>query len=664
MTADAEGKEEERKKDLKKEEKKAGKGRTLSFDERSEKEAQLQRLFELPAPEPLVDDFACAYQKTFLRQGRMYIMQCHLAFYSMLGPRLVLGYGTIQAIREARTLELFNNAIVVTTSDGQTHFFTSFLTRDKALAALSEAHRQHHRANAPQPPASPMSDAGVESDAGSVRVRSSGSSSDDEESVLDSAEEQQAEHGAEAKSKASKHPRRFKATPPSISSVAAIQPNPSMSSVEEALTSLGETGFCPVADLLKKPMKMNVAFPKGAKLEDVYAALLGSGSSFFSAYHQRQGDKVVELQEWREQTLPKGQGVWAGGRQAVFSTEVSMPKRTWVSAYEQHAFCHLQLPEAKVLAFQSATRTPEVMYGDCFRAESLLCWRETCEGDVVLDIYCGLHFVKSTMMRRLIESKALAELSRSYDLWLEVALGMVTDSLACRPVSPVAGAPAEGWMKRREKKGRKGRVSPNPEPSPRCNRPNSALGDPEGRAAAAAGTTAPAGGHPSALVLVSLGLVLQWLVVQYIGSEGAAAHQLIEATEQHRLLLQNQTSALQSELRRRRKWTVTAASLVHAGVLPGDEAAMSADEPVDTAALQRTVRAAINVLAPCDGRDPLAPPPDPDPHTSEALLLLLTRQQQQLTLALLTVMAGGVLGVWTLLALASYAVYKYRHQQT
>lgn len=53
--------------------------------------------------------------------------------------------------------------------------------------------------------------------------------------------------------------------------------------------------------------------------------------------------------------------------QAVFSTEVSMPKRTWVSAYEHHAFYYLQLPETKTLVVQSATRTPEVALGPCLR---------------------------------------------------------------------------------------------------------------------------------------------------------------------------------------------------------------------------------------------------------------------------------------------------------
>lgn len=67
--------------------------------------------------------------------------QCHLAFYSMLGPRLLLGYPAIQAIREAKTLDLFNNAITVTTVDGQTHFFTSFLTRDKVCLRLTNGWR-------------------------------------------------------------------------------------------------------------------------------------------------------------------------------------------------------------------------------------------------------------------------------------------------------------------------------------------------------------------------------------------------------------------------------------------------------------------------------------------------------------------------------------------
>lgn len=43
-----------------------------------------------------------------------------------------------------------------------------------------------------------------------------------------------------------------------------------------------------------------------------------------------------------------------------------MPKRTWVSAYEHHAFYYLQLPETKTLVVQSATRTPEVALGPVY----------------------------------------------------------------------------------------------------------------------------------------------------------------------------------------------------------------------------------------------------------------------------------------------------------
>eukprot|EP01012_Entosiphon_sulcatum_P065481 TRINITY_DN94439_c0_g1_i1.p1 TRINITY_DN94439_c0_g1~~TRINITY_DN94439_c0_g1_i1.p1 ORF type:complete len:702 (+),score=99.34 TRINITY_DN94439_c0_g1_i1:118-2106(+) len=149
---------------------------------------EFQRLFpELSGTH--MEDFSCAYQKVLLRQGRLYITQHNIAFYSVMATKFYIPFSEVEAIEKKVTLQLFHNAIQITTKSGEIHFFTSFIFRDQAHKILTDLWTYHLKKSGTAVPrtrllpsaSEPAEDAyesELSDDEGSVRT--SGGTSDDE----------------------------------------------------------------------------------------------------------------------------------------------------------------------------------------------------------------------------------------------------------------------------------------------------------------------------------------------------------------------------------------------------------------------------------------------------------------------------------------------------
>eukprot|EP00347_Sterkiella_histriomuscorum_P002763 403366896 len=95
-------------------------------------------LFELPQKENIYDDFGCAWQKTAVIQGRMYITESFICFSSnILGmeQKLRVPIIDIKKILKKKVLGLFNSALEIITID-QTLNFCSFQDRDLAYERI------------------------------------------------------------------------------------------------------------------------------------------------------------------------------------------------------------------------------------------------------------------------------------------------------------------------------------------------------------------------------------------------------------------------------------------------------------------------------------------------------------------------------------------------
>ena len=103
----------------------------------------LRRLFKLPETEVFVEEYLCALYKKILLQGRMYVFENHVCFYSN-----VFGYTKVKTIalkdvtivNRAYTAQVVFNAIEIV-HKGKCEFFTSFIFPDRTYKTITRAWR-------------------------------------------------------------------------------------------------------------------------------------------------------------------------------------------------------------------------------------------------------------------------------------------------------------------------------------------------------------------------------------------------------------------------------------------------------------------------------------------------------------------------------------------
>ncbi|XP_049913138.1 protein Aster-C isoform X2 [Epinephelus moara] len=99
---------------------------------------EFKKLFkELPESEKLIVDYPCALQRDILLQGRLYLAENWLCFYSNVfrGTKITLTLKDIVTVTREKTARLIPNAIQICTST-EKFFFTSFSAREKSYLGV------------------------------------------------------------------------------------------------------------------------------------------------------------------------------------------------------------------------------------------------------------------------------------------------------------------------------------------------------------------------------------------------------------------------------------------------------------------------------------------------------------------------------------------------
>ncbi|KAJ2725949.1 hypothetical protein GGI07_000877 [Coemansia sp. Benny D115] len=101
--------------------------------------ADFHMLFRaIPINELLLDDYGCALQRDILVQGRLYLTENYVCFYSNIFgwvTNLIIAFDEIVTIEKKMTALIIPNAIQVSTLHAR-HFFGSFIYRDSAYNQL------------------------------------------------------------------------------------------------------------------------------------------------------------------------------------------------------------------------------------------------------------------------------------------------------------------------------------------------------------------------------------------------------------------------------------------------------------------------------------------------------------------------------------------------
>ncbi|KAL7840769.1 hypothetical protein AOLI_G00260920 [Acnodon oligacanthus] len=106
-----------------------------SYKQRSE---EFRKMFkELAELERLIVDYTCALQKDILLQGRIYLTENWLCFYSNVfwGTKIMLNMRDIASMSREKTARLIPNAIQIC-SNTEKLFFTSFSAREKSYQTI------------------------------------------------------------------------------------------------------------------------------------------------------------------------------------------------------------------------------------------------------------------------------------------------------------------------------------------------------------------------------------------------------------------------------------------------------------------------------------------------------------------------------------------------
>ncbi|KAJ2814062.1 hypothetical protein H4S07_000171 [Coemansia furcata] len=101
--------------------------------------ADFHMLFRnIPINELLIDDYGCALQRDILVQGRLYLTENFVCFYSNIFgwvTNLIIAFDEIVSIEKKMTALIIPNAVQVSTLHAK-HFFGSFIYRDSAFNQL------------------------------------------------------------------------------------------------------------------------------------------------------------------------------------------------------------------------------------------------------------------------------------------------------------------------------------------------------------------------------------------------------------------------------------------------------------------------------------------------------------------------------------------------
>ncbi|XP_064425465.1 protein Aster-A isoform X1 [Latimeria chalumnae] len=93
---------------------------------------------KLPDSERLIVDYSCALQREILLQGRLYVSENWLCFYSNIfrwETTITIQLKDVMGITKEKTAKLIPNAIQICT-DTEKHFFTSFGARDRSFMLI------------------------------------------------------------------------------------------------------------------------------------------------------------------------------------------------------------------------------------------------------------------------------------------------------------------------------------------------------------------------------------------------------------------------------------------------------------------------------------------------------------------------------------------------
>eukprot|EP00884_Botryococcus_braunii_P008439 jgi/Botrbrau1/17597/Bobra.0166s0036.1 len=395
---------------------------------------ELRKLFGLPASENVLEDFHCALQKTILLQGRMYVFEHYVCFYSNL-----FGYSKIKTIplkdvtsvRKRKNYGFPNTVEIIWR--GKKEFFTSFLSRDDAYrliiiawhqssgyaklfgAPIGEAGaalRPSQRLRSRLRPGSSPQTSGADGTVCGAQVSTSAPSMTPQVRRL---QDEEGSYSSDASPAASVRDE----DEGDALELGADEGDSESEGESEGPRQIGEwtleDGPAPAVPAEMTPV---MSAQLDVSVRDFYERFLADQSKFFLTFHEKRNDKKVQLSDWRQHHN------MGRVRELQFVSQVK------AKLGPPQAHC-LQIQRYRIfrgdhLVFETTQVMNDIPFGDHFSVETR--WDIT---PVPLDpsgtqrcqvqTYVAIPFSKGTIWKKAIEKGTLDSCKESHSDWLAQA---------------------------------------------------------------------------------------------------------------------------------------------------------------------------------------------------------------------------------------------------
>ncbi|TYZ61656.1 hypothetical protein PybrP1_010655 [[Pythium] brassicae (nom. inval.)] len=372
--------------------------------------SDFQKKFQLDSPEQVVESYSCAlYLSNFPYHGRLYLTRDHICFTGWRDTIYVTSYLEITHIEKKNTALIVPNAIELTVN-GERVFFTSFVFRDECFQCLQQLQA-------------------IKKGTVALMSGNTGEQSGNSEAVASAATAPES-NGIEATG--------GKKSPPHLPSEA---PKSAVLSPVETVQLVHESA--PASSVAAPPLPVAVArrIPERDAVLDEYEVVVDEvapfsvdfassvlwveSSAFFLQFLREGGETGVSVAEWIKApvtfTLVSTPEVFDGSRRVCFvhNKKYMVGPSTIPTTQEQRFALD---PGVRLIVSSSSTVT-DVPYCDYFRAENRWVFSATpTDGECRVQVGIRVAWIKSTWLKKQIESTAVTEARENAKAWLTAAL--------------------------------------------------------------------------------------------------------------------------------------------------------------------------------------------------------------------------------------------------
>ncbi|GFR45949.1 hypothetical protein Agub_g7415, partial [Astrephomene gubernaculifera] len=399
----------------------------------------LARFFELPPSENLLGDFHCALRKRVLLQGRIYVFNHYVCFYSAVfgfAKKRRIPMRTIKAVRKKTHLG-FPNSLEIET-DERKDFFTSFLSREEAFQLVQklvpEAKRLAEEGggdNSGRRPSNETSSTlgAASRDAGGQQRGGSGAAG---------GEAGRQGNGGEGGGGASGNGTSGR--PMGLLGMGGERSLLTRNSGsmgddneddEEEEAGLWVPEARPAPPLLPGCRHVLHSSLPGCPRE-FFEAVLADSAPFFEDFLDSQGNRRINLTSWKRH--PQLGHV----RDLHFTAPIKGAFGNWgvshTACYQSHRFC-LYTPDH--IVFESSQTMTDIPYGDCFTVDQR--WdvkrdagAEPDKPQITFDVHVRVPFTSRCLFKGVIESGSFKQVQETFANFVEQLRPVMQERITSR----------------------------------------------------------------------------------------------------------------------------------------------------------------------------------------------------------------------------------------